>query len=452
MTSLVQRFVLPAVVLVGLAGLTGPAEVQASQDRSDVAAATAESPYLGMPHAEQISDVESALLEPAALPAWSWEAVDLSGVHWPYWRPCGDSARLWMRGRYLLWWTKGNPLPALVSSSAPDAPRDQAGIPGSPGFEVLLGDQDIADRARGGGFLTFGYWFHDHRDIGAQIDWFLVGTDQHTKHLGAASDGVPILARPFDNVVTGQPDAALIAFPGVVAGAVETGSFSEVYSGAILLRKHWRSGLRGRIDLLGGYRLFGLREGLTIAEGLVSLDPDGVVPPDTTLASFDRFTTKNRFHGGEFGVHAEWFRGCWSFDLLGKVALGYIFQELTIDGSTPIRIPGPEQIDHFGGLLTQPTNIGVHRRNDVGVLPELGVNLHYHVTDRCRLSLGYSLVCLNSVLRTGGQIDTAVNPTHLAGFDQPHGGELAGSPRPAVLLRDASFWAQGLGFGLQLAR
>jgi len=57
------------------------------------------------------------------------------------------------------------------------------------------------------------------------------------------------------------------------------------------------------------------------------------------------------------------------------------------------------------------------------------------VTERFSLILGYTLVCLNRVLRSGDQIDTAVGQLH-----------------PAALLQDSGFWAQGICLGAQLAR
>jgi hypothetical protein len=429
MTAVVKRSIFPAVFLASLLGMNGTGVAQLSQDRSDGELSAADDLSVETPAAE------SALPETATEPAWRWETADPGGVCWPELGACGDSARLWLRGQYLLWWTEGNPLPALVSTSPQDTPLDQAGIPGTPGYEVLFGDQSIADEDRGGGWLTFGYWFDDRRDVGLQVDWFLVGNDKSTGNFVADSDGTPILAHPFENVVLGQPAAALVAFPDVVAGEVGVSSSSELYSAAVLLRRNWRSGTRGRIDLLGGYRLFGLREDLTITDSLVSTDPNGAVPQDTTLDSFDLLATKNQFHGGEFGLTAEFYHACWSLNLLGKVALGNMHQELNIDGITQIKIPGQDPIVGAGGLLTQPANIGRHRRNEFAVLPELGVNLQYHVTERFSLSLGYTLVCLNTVLRIGDQIDTAVSPA-----------------QRAVVLRDAGFWAQGVSFGLQLAR
>ena len=167
----------------------------------------------------------------------------------------------------------------------------------------------------------------------------------------------------------------------------------------------------------------------------------GENPKETKINGFDYFATDSDFHGGELGLTAEFYRGFWSLNLSAKAALGNVQQQLTIDGATKIEIPNSDDdpLVTDGRLLSQPTNIGYHRRNAFAVLPELGVNLEYHLTERCSLMMGYTLVCFNRVLRTGDQIDTAADSTPLAAH-------------PAVVLRDASFWAQGISLGVQLAR
>ncbi len=440
MASFVHRLLLAAVVLAAALGLSDWVFAQVSPPLNDQEAPElVGSSTAGMAAAEPMSP--EATVQPYCMPdGYGYETLCLPEVS-----PCGDSARLWLRGQYLIWRIKGNPLPALVSTSPPDARWDQARVPGTPGYDVLFGDQSIADEDRGGGLITLGYWLDDLRTLGLQVDWFLVGNDKSTGSFVAASDGSSILACPFHDVAPeGQPDAVLVAFPEVMNGAISVDTSSELNSGDVLLRRTWRSGTRGRIDLLGGYRHFAFREDLTIAESLKLTAAVGNWRPGTTQDSWDHFGTDNDFHGGEFGLNVEFYRACWSVNLLAKLALGNVCQELNIDGGTTIVAPaadgGPSTTyEAPGGLLSRPTNIGRYRRHELGVLPELDVNLHYHLTERCRLTLGYTLMCFNRVLRTGDQIDTAVNSTPLAAH-------------PAFALRDAGFWAQGISLGVQLAR
>jgi hypothetical protein len=255
----------------------------------------------------------------------------------------------------------------------------------------------------------------------------------------------------FEGVQLGQQDAELGAFPDLVAGQINITTSSELHSAAVSLRKRWREGCRGRIDLIGGYRYFRFRENLLIQENLVSTNPGGLIQQGTTLDVFDRFATENDFHGGELGLAAQFHRGCWSLDLLAKVALGNMRQAAMIDGAATVTTPGDPPETSPGGLLALPTNMGRHRRDAFAVLPEIGLGLRYQASDCLALTAGYTLIYLNHILRTGDQIDPAVNPTQLTNFDQT-GGPLLGEPRPAVLMNDTDFWAQGINLGIEWRR
>ncbi len=451
MASSVHRLLFSAVVLAAAFGLSDWVFAQVSPPLNDQ-----EAPGLVDSSAAGIAAAEPMPPEAAVQPYCVPDGFGCETLCLPEVSPCGDSARLWLRGQYLIWWTKGNPVPALVSTSPAGTSKEEAGVPGKLGFDVLFGDQSIADEDRGGGYITLGYWLDEGRTLGLQVDWFLVGNDKSTGSFAAAWEAIPILARPFYDADSGEPAAARVAFPEVMNGAISVDTSSELNSGDVLLRRTWRSGTRGRIDLLGGYRHFAFREDLTIAESLKLTAAVGDWLQDTTQDSWDHFGTDNDFHGGEFGLNLELYRACWSVNLLAKLALGNVRQELNIDGGTTMVTPAAggrpsTTYEARGGLLSQPTNIGRHRRNELAVLPELDVNLHYHLTERCSLTLGYTWLRLNRVLRTGDQIDTAVNSRQL--FDIEHSrGPLNGAPRPAAIFRDTSLWAQGISFGVQLAR
>ena len=61
----------------------------------------------------------------------------------------------------LIWWFKGNQVPALVTTSPDGTPRPQAGVLGQPGTEVLFGDTGIDDNYRPGLRLTVGRWLDE---------------------------------------------------------------------------------------------------------------------------------------------------------------------------------------------------------------------------------------------------------------------------------------------------
>jgi hypothetical protein len=284
------------------------------------------------------------------------------------------------------------------------------------------------------------WWLDPCQDTALEFAGFLVGDSPGVNGFSAASNGDPILARPFFDVLAGQNDAELVAFPSIVDGRIDVTSASEMQSASLLLRKNLRRGPCWRADLLGGYRFFHFREALSIREQLVSTDPGGLIPLGTTFDLLDRFVTHNEFHGGEIGLATEWGRNCWSLETILHVALGNVHESVAAEGRTDVTVPQEPTIRSRGGLLALPTNLGEHSQNAFAVLPEANVNLHYRLNDRLRLTCGYTFLYLNHVFRTGDQVDLAVNPSQI-------GGELVGPARPAVLLRDSGFWAQGLSFG-----
>jgi len=346
-----------------------------------------------------------------------------------------------------MWWTEGNEVPALVTTSPDGTQRPDAGVLGRPGTSVPHGGTGVDDNYRLGLRLTVGYFLDDCHCRGIEATWFSLGDGANTGNYFARSVGSPlspILARPFTDVVAGQPAARLIAFPNVAEGDVRTTTSSEMHSVAVLGRRNWQQGCNGRVDFVGGYRFLSFREGLTIEEHWSSTEPGGPVAIGTRFDVRDAFATENTFHGGEIGLSAVLDRGSWSVDVLTKVALGDVRQQVRIDGSTVITVPNQTPVPGAGGLLALPTNIGSYSQHELAFLPELDVNLRLCLAERLDMTVGYTLLWLSHVARTGDQIDTGVNPTQLVS----NGGTLVGPARPAALLGDSSMWVQGLNLGV----
>ena len=64
-----------------------------------------------------------------------------------------------------------------------------------------------------------------------------------------------------------------------------------------------------------------------------------------------------------------------------------------------------------GGLLAMPTNMGRYQSSQISVLPELTVRFRRPLSRFFTITCGYTALVLNNVVRTGDQIDLAVNPT-----------------------------------------
>ena len=61
---------------------------------------------------------------------------------------------------------------------------------------------------------------------GYEFGLLVIGREGDT--FNAVSDGSRVLARPFFNTVTGSNDAQLVAFPGLLAGAIRVRTASDL--------------------------------------------------------------------------------------------------------------------------------------------------------------------------------------------------------------------------------
>src|SRR4051812_4138501 len=125
----------------------------------------------------------------------------------------------WVTIDFLPTWVRGQQLPPLVTTSVPGTPQVGAGILGQTTTSILFGNQTVNDGIRSGWRLGAGYWLDPERTLALEVGVRMV--ESETTLFGAASDSSTILARPFFNLNTFLPDAALVAFPGNSAGSIE---------------------------------------------------------------------------------------------------------------------------------------------------------------------------------------------------------------------------------------
>ncbi|MCA9162969.1 MAG: BBP7 family outer membrane beta-barrel protein [Planctomycetales bacterium] len=356
------------------------------------------------------------------------------------------SNRNYARGEYLQWWIQGNSTPPLVTTSTPGTARANAGVLGLNSTTVLVGGDALDDGLRFGGRLTLGHWFDDGQMTG--IEFSLMGLGGDDTNINFASNGAPILARPFFNQNLNQQDAQLAAFPGVVtADQLSVMTDSEFYSANILLRHNWRTGSHGHIDLIGGYRYARFGEGLLITEDLTVVDPGAGVPVGTTFDIQDRFDASTDFHGGEIGMITEFYHGPVSFSFLTKLAIGGVRQRVVIDGSTTVTQPNTPPVTTDAGLLALPSNSGTFTNNEFALLPELNATATYQVSSCLAITLGYNLLYLTEAVRTGDQIDTTLDLTQIP----PNGAAVGPLTRPIANIQSTSLWAQGISVGAELS-
>lgn len=373
------------------------------------------------------------------------------------WRPCITLCLPqdgWITYEALGWFQDGMYLPPLVTTSDnPNVSRANAGVLTDPSTRVVLGDGNALTSGIDGGRLRFGVWLDRCHTWGLGAE--LISMSKQTDTFVASSDGRPVLARPFFNTQTGVEDSELVAFPNVVSGTVLASVTSEFQGGGFHVRRLRRTdeGCRkwlfcgcpehfcSRTELLFGYRYLQLSEGVAVAESLVSTDTAN--PGSFEIA--DAFGTVNQFNGLDMGWLYRHTRGYWTLDGVVRLAIGNTRQKVSIAGQSRINDPSsvPNVQTFSGGLLALDSNIGEYAQNQFAVVPEFGITFGYQLTERLRLTAGYTGIYWSNVVRPGHQISRDVNPNLLPPVNEP----LTGANRPAFAFDTTDYWIQGVNLG-----
>src|SRR5262249_52274751 len=140
---------------------------------------------------------------------------------------CGPPGRFWIRDEYLGSWVRGGHVPTLVATSHNGT---------LPATVPLYGNDTYNDRFRSGHSFPNGMWFDCCKQWGIQGDFFFVG--RQSSPFFAASDGDPVLARPFIDANTGVPTQELIAFPNTVTGSVSVANYNALNGGGVMARRN----------------------------------------------------------------------------------------------------------------------------------------------------------------------------------------------------------------------
>ncbi len=354
--------------------------------------------------------------------------------------------RAWVEADYLLWWMRGQSLPALVTTSPAGTPMASAGILGTSGTSVLFGDSSANTGARSGGRIEAGTWFGNGELFGVQADFFML--ESKASGFAASSSGSPILARPFTDANTGLPAALRVAYPGELSGSIGADATTTGLMGTdLLFRSNLLCGGDYRVDLLGGYRFLRFADRLEVDQESTSLsasNPNFVVP-GTRINAADQFATKNVFNGFDFGLTGEYFRGPLSLTLTGNLAVGYNQQDVDINGLTTVNVPGTPPVMSTGGVLALSTNIGHHSRgSEISVIPEFDLKLGYQLSPQLRATLGYTIIYWDNVVRAADQVDRTINGNLLPGSTTT-----VGPGNPAFEFHRDNIWIQGLVLGLE---
>lgn len=374
----------------------------------------------------------------------------------------------WVRAELLLWWVNRDQAPPLVTTGPATGALFPNGTPrggsfADPGTVILAGGDGLGDTFRQGGRFSAGVWFDCAQTCGIDGNFFFLGRRGTTEAF--TSNEFPLLARPIfaPNVDTGfglpGPFRELVAFPGLLAGAVGFNTTSELWGAEINGRKRLCGGCGWTLDAFAGFRYLDLDEDLRVAENILTLvtvvapqAPAGsmLVPAGTNNLVSDDFAARNHFYGGQVGLDFAYH--CTDrFSLTARpvVALGVNAETLDIAGAQ-LTVPpaGAPVATTAGGLLATATNIGHYTHSAFSVVPQVTLTAGYQVTSWFRAFAGYDFLFWSNVIRPGQQIDPVVDVSLVPPLPNTFAPD--GQNRPAVLFQQSSFWAQGVNFGIEL--
>ena len=346
---------------------------------------------------------------------------------------CCGKPLWWARFDVLLWWREGRDLPPLVTTDPTSEDSTTAGI--LPDATILLGNGRLASDMAAGGRFDIGFWCDPSQCCGIGDRFFGLGRDGTRFHVDSLDN--PILAMPFVNLDDDANDALLIAYPGLSTGSIDVTGSSGVLGNDLYVRRLWCRDCDSRIDFIWGYHFSRINDDLRINSSRTVTETGGSIPLGTVTTVSDNFSTRNEFHGAIFGLmHERDCGGCWTWQALGKIAIGSMHEEVIIDGSTTIAIPQDDPTTTAGGLFTGDSNIGTFSRSEFTAVTELGLTLNYKWGPCTRLSVGYTFIYWNDVLRPGDAIDPRV------------GTDASDRTHPLFAFNHGDYWVQGINLGL----
>lgn len=348
---------------------------------------------------------------------------------------------------FLLWWLKEGSSPALLTTSLPVQPPSDGAF-GRPGTAVLYDGNDLTANPFCGGRFFGGFWLNDQQSTGIEGRGFFLG--ERSADFIAGTAAFPVLARPFFNLNDFRQDVETIGFPGLSTGVFTLQSPSRLWGAEANIRQNLWCADCGWFDFLAGFRYLDLDEGLMTSEVVfVNRNP----PPafrhfaGDTRVGVDEINTENKFYGGQIGGVGEWRQGRLACQVRATVGFGETHETVAVSGAQLRITRTGEATVSPGNLLALPTNMGLTTRNQFAVVPEVGINFGWWLTDNVRVNLGYNFLYWSNVVRPGDQVDPVVDISQIPNFRS--GVPFTGFARPTVVPNDTDIWAQGINAGLE---
>jgi Putative beta barrel porin-7 (BBP7) len=353
---------------------------------------------------------------------------------------------------FLFYFTKpGRDLPPLV----------QAGNVGPTGTIIPAQGQGNPDLAGTTG-AEFSYGFFTGGRIAGAYEWCdceSCGIEASLFFLPKISTdftvGSEFVTRPFSDAVTGLETGLIVAFPTLSTGSVHIVANTQVWGAEVNAYKNIIddpivAGIR--LAVLAGFRYMEVDEDLSV-QSITSFNQNLVNFP--TFTSFsgntiqvnDKFLTRNQFYGGQVGVNIRAFGDLGNFDFIVKLGLGTNDEEINITGNQVRTTPAGITTVSNGGLLALPSNIGIFKKDQFTIIPEVDLNWSIPLYHNLSLNLGYDFIYFNRMVRAADQIDRDINPFLIPNF----GTSFTVNPlgRPKVPFFQSAYYTHGFNVGFE---
>lgn len=346
---------------------------------------------------------------------------------------CDYTDRFWLEADYLYWQVQDSPktIPLVIEQPVPNGP-----------FDVVLGNEKLKNDWHSGGRFAVGYWFDECKNLGAELNYFFLGTNSKHSHVASNAEGAPRLRVPFFNVTTGLPDSVALATPDIFRGNASlkiSNSMQNAEANMVIAMPAYDC---SNFRIIAGFRYWNFNEKLTFTT------ESPFIPTNSIYNNRDKFRTQNNFYGGQIGGSFNQRYCSLCFNITGKVAVGAMCQESQIDGLFVTNEFTGEVQSFLGGYFAQPSNIGKHKKTRISVIPEVDINMGYQITDCFCVHVGYTFLYATNVLRAPKQMSSAINPTQSANLEFNPNPVLVGEPVPTGKLKSSSLWAQGVNVGI----
>ncbi len=350
-------------------------------------------------------------------------------------------------GDYQLWNLKPSfvPVPLLGTTTRTVDQKRVAPNLARAGFAPLFGKQNLDFGPASGAGGGFGWAPTAEGDFGVEFAGFEVPRTTTARALATGANGTPALFLPFQvRATNGTLTPSGLPLTGLIGGRIVPGGAgvsdtSEMWSAEIMPSLRLYHTDTFSFDFMAGFRHFGLSDEFNFTAASFN--------GAETFAVHDRYVARNFFWGGQVGARLGWAWEGLEATLTAKFAGGALSETLAVSGQT-LRPASAIRTRRGAALVSggfySISSTGNTKNARWAVLPELGLNVSYRLTDCVYVTLGYDAFYLNRAFRAADQINPNISRSALPVL----GGNFTTLPDPVFPKRQSEFWADGLNVGL----